>query len=122
MMSTDNRVTVENLIKSINADEDCDDVIDRSVEQTAADLGELFKPDAHDRLFESERNGAALVEAVLEGGEATAEADPFAGRTEDVGAEETRRKAELFNWADGVLGLGQAELELALEAAVKRFG
>ena len=50
------------------------------------------------------------------------EADPFAANAEDVGDEETKQKNELFAWADGVLDLGTAELELALEAAVKRFG
>ena len=50
------------------------------------------------------------------------EADPFAANAEDVDAEETRQKNELFAWADDVLDLGAAELELALEAAVKRFG
>jgi putative DNA primase/helicase len=48
--------------------------------------------------------------------------DPFADSAEDIAAEETREKAELFAWADSVLGLGEAELELALTAAVKRFG
>ena len=49
------------------------------------------------------------------------EQDPFAGSAEDVAADETRRKIELFDWADGVLGLNEADLELALEDAVKRF-
>jgi putative DNA primase/helicase len=47
--------------------------------------------------------------------------DPFAGSAEDVAAEETRKKIELFEWADSVLGLDEAELELALESAAKRF-
>ena len=38
-----------------------------------------------------------------------------------VAADETRRKIELFAWADGVLGLNEADLELALEDAVKHF-
>ena len=50
-----------------------------------------------------------------------AEQDAFAGNAEDVAAEETRRKIELFAWADSVLGLNEADLELALEDAVKRF-
>jgi len=49
------------------------------------------------------------------------EQDPFAGGAEDVAADETRRKIELFAWADGVLGSNDADLELALDAAVKRF-
>jgi putative DNA primase/helicase len=47
--------------------------------------------------------------------------DPFTGSAEDVAAEETRKKIELFEWADSVLGLDEAELELALGVAVKRF-
>jgi putative DNA primase/helicase len=47
--------------------------------------------------------------------------DPFADTAEDIAAEETRDKAELFAWADSVLGLGEAELELEIAAAVKRF-
>jgi len=34
---------------------------------------------------------------------------------------ETRQKIELFKWADGVLGFTEAELELELDAAAKRF-
>ena len=33
-----------------------------------------------------------------------------------------RRKAELFAWADRVIHLGEAELELELDDAAKRFG
>jgi hypothetical protein len=40
----------------------------------------------------------------------------------DHAAKETRDKIELFEWADSVLGLGEAELEVALDDAVKRFG
>jgi len=36
---------------------------------------------------------------------ADAERDAFAGSAEDVAAEETRRKIDLFAWADSVLGL-----------------
>jgi hypothetical protein len=43
------------------------------------------------------------------------EQDPFAGGAEDVAADETRQKIELFAWAHGVLGLSEAELELALQ-------
>src|SRR5262249_28778399 len=49
------------------------------------------------------------------------EQDPFAGSAEDVAADETRRKVELFDWADSVLGRSGADLELALDDAVKRF-
>ena len=59
--------------------------------------------------------------AEAERGECAEEQDPFAGGAEDIAADETRRKIELFAWADGVLGLSQAELELALQNAVKRF-
>ena len=59
--------------------------------------------------------------AEAESGEATAEQDAFAGSAEDVAAEETRRKIELFAWADSVLGLNEADLELALDDAVKHF-
>jgi putative DNA primase/helicase len=52
---------------------------------------------------------------------AETEKDAFAGSAEEVAAEETRRKSELFAWADSVLGLNEADLELALEDAVKRF-
>ena len=59
--------------------------------------------------------------AEAESGEATAEQDAFAGSAEEVAAEETRRKIELFDWADSVLELNEADLELALEDAVKHF-
>jgi putative DNA primase/helicase len=49
------------------------------------------------------------------------EQDPFAGGAEDIAAEETRRKIELFAWADGALELNETDLELALDDAVKRF-
>jgi|SRR5450432_4013916 transcriptional regulator with XRE-family HTH domain len=47
--------------------------------------------------------------------------DPFAESAEDVAAEETRDKVLLFAWADSVLGLSEAELELELDRATKRF-
>ena len=56
-----------------------------------------------------------------ESGETLDEQDPFAGSAEDVAARETRRKIELYAWADSVLGLSGADLELALDDAVKRF-
>ena len=54
--------------------------------------------------------------------EGATESDPFAGSAEDLAAKETRRKIELFEWADSVLGRNETELELALDDAVKRFG
>jgi hypothetical protein len=60
--------------------------------------------------------------AEAESNEGAAESDPFAGSAEDHAAKETRRKIELFEWADSVLGLNETELELALDEAVKRFG
>ncbi len=60
-------------------------------------------------------------DAEANGSEANAEQDAFAGNAEDVAAEETREKIELFDWADSVLGLNGADLELAFEDAVKRF-
>ena len=59
--------------------------------------------------------------AEAESGERSDEQDPFAGGAEDIAADETRRKIELFAWADSVLGLNEADLELALEDAVKHF-
>src|SRR6516164_9648737 len=59
--------------------------------------------------------------AEAESNEDAAESDPFAGSAEDHAAKETRRKIELFEWADSVLGLNETELELALDDAVKRF-
>jgi hypothetical protein len=54
-------------------------------------------------------------------GECTDERDLFAGSAEDVAADETRRRVELFAWADNMFGLSGADLELALDDAVKRF-
>src|ERR1700675_3700611 len=47
--------------------------------------------------------------------------DPFDESAEDVAADETRDKVLLFAWADSVLGLSEAELELELDQATKRF-
>lgn len=55
------------------------------------------------------------------GSNAGKDRDPFAETAEDIAAEETREKAQLFAWADSVLGLSEAELELEIAAAVKRF-
>jgi hypothetical protein len=65
---------------------------------------------------------AAKNEANADSGQATAELDPFAGRAEDVAAEETRSSVELSKWADSTLGLNKTELEVVLDDAVKRFG
>jgi hypothetical protein len=54
--------------------------------------------------------------------EGAGESDPFTGNAEDHAAEETRRRIELVEWVDSVLGLNGTELELALDDAVKRFG
>jgi hypothetical protein len=53
--------------------------------------------------------------------ESTVEPDAFEGNAEDVAAEETRSKIELFKWADRVLGLNEAEVELALDDGEKSF-
>lgn len=47
--------------------------------------------------------------------------DPFDESAEDVAADETRDKILLFAWADSVLGLSEAEFELELDQAAKRF-
>src|SRR5215204_5665475 len=47
--------------------------------------------------------------------------DPFGGSAEEIAAEETRHKVKLFAWADGVLDLSAAELELELDRAAKQF-
>jgi hypothetical protein len=65
-------------------------------------------------------NGAAAARAVA----ATAsniESDEPDANAEDLAAKETREKIEMFAWADSVLDLGGADLEAAVEAAVKRF-
>ncbi len=121
-MSINSHTEAENLIATIDGAEDSHDPLDRLVEQTATVPGEPFDPGAQDRLGASKGNGAAFAVAVLdERGEATEETDPSAASAEDVAAEVTLKKAELFAWADSVLGLDEAELELALDAAAKRF-
>jgi hypothetical protein len=57
-----------------------------------------------------------------ESNEGATESDPFEGNAEDYAANETRWKIELLECADSMLGLDEAELELALDDAVKRFG
>ena len=80
---------------------------DGEIEAAAAAVPSIWRE--NDNSAEAERD------------ERSDEQDPFAGGAEDIAADETRRKIELFAWADGVLGLSEAELELALEDAVKRF-
>jgi putative DNA primase/helicase len=62
----------------------------------------------------------SLVPAICADADSTNE-DPFAESAEDVAAEETRDKVDLFEWADSVLGLSDAEFELELDQASKRF-
>jgi len=62
--------------------------------------------------------GAAGCHAIV----GSSSADPFGRNAEDVAAEETREKAELFAWADATNRLSGADLELELDAATKRFG
>jgi hypothetical protein len=70
-------------------------------------------PDHADSLASTRRNLPVVQEDASE--------DPFGENAEDIAAEETRYKAELFEWADGVLGLTEAEIELELVSAAKRF-
>lgn len=63
----------------------------------------------------------SICPAINDGADTEGEQDAFADNAEDVATEETRRKIELFAWADGALGLSEAELELELEDAVKHF-
>ena len=76
-----------------------------------------------DRSMESPDDGLLAIDGrtEAESNEDAAESDPFAGSAEDHAANETRRKIELFEWADSVLDLNESELELALDDAVKRF-
>jgi putative DNA primase/helicase len=60
--------------------------------------------------------------AEAESNEGASATDPFAGCAEDHAEKETRRKIELFEWADGVRDRNETELELALDDAAKRFG
>jgi hypothetical protein len=73
-----------------------------------------------------ESPGSGLEEDAVnheaESNEGAAQSDPFAGSAEDYAAKETKFKSELSEWADSVLDLSETELELALDAAVKRFG
>ena len=65
--------------------------------------------------------GSAGVPSICPAIDGGAEQDAFAGSAEEVAAEETRRKIELFAWADSVLRLNETDLELELDAAVKHF-
>jgi hypothetical protein len=81
-----------------------------------------FRETPATKLEEAANHEAIDDNAKAEGNEAAAESDPFSGNGEDHAAEETRRRIELVEWVDSVLGLNGTELELALEDAVKRFG
>jgi putative DNA primase/helicase len=78
---------------------------------------------ASDRSTESPDGGLLAIDGSAENEreEAADEPDPFAGSAEDLAAEETKLKVELFEWADSVLGLNETDLERALDDAVKRF-
>ncbi len=98
------------------------------MDKLMADHGEADLPQALHRLLEEYgiRPAAAAVDAsrsllTLAANPDQEESDPFVGSAEDVSADETRQKIELFAWADNVLGLSEAELELALEKAIRRF-
>ena len=91
--------------------------------------GSMEPPDSgsEEEAVNHEVETASILPAIdgsaeAESNEGAAESDPFAGSAEDLAAKETRRKIELFEWADSVLGLNETELELALDDAVKRFG
>ena len=89
--------------------------------------GRMEPPDEEKEAATPAARVPSICPAIDDGAEdessegATAGQDAFAGSAEEVAAEETRRKSELFAWADSVLGLNEADLELALEDAVKRF-
>ena len=92
--------------------------------------GRMEPPDGETEVEGAAAAAAAAVpcirgendnDAETESSERSDEQDPFAGGAEDIAADETRQKIELFVWADGVLGLNDADLELALDAAAKRF-
>src|SRR3954463_16537708 len=122
-MSTDDQVDAESLVGLLAAAENGQDAPDRLLEQIGTDASAPLEPDAQAHFARPKGNGAALALVDRdEDGEAAEETDPFTASAEDVAAEETRGKAELFAWADSALGLDEAELELALDAAVKRFG
>src|SRR5262245_26013177 len=79
---------------------------------------------ASDRSMESPDGGLLAIDGSAENErkEGADEPDPFANSAEDHAAKETRRKIELFEWAESVLDLNETELELALDDAAKRFG
>ena len=88
--------------------------------------GSMRSPDGDKGAATGSAAAPSICPAIVDGdeverGDSTAESDPFAGSAEDVSAEETRRKIELFAWADSVLRLNEAELELELDDAVKHF-
>jgi hypothetical protein len=60
--------------------------------------------------------------ALTDGLDRPAEFDPFGASADNIAAEETRLKAEWFAWADEALDLPEAEFEVELDDAAKRFG
>ena len=89
--------------------------------------GRMEPPDEEKEAAAAAAGVPSICPAIDDGTEdessegATAEQDAFAGTAEEVAADETRRKIELFAWADSVLRLSEAELELALDEAAKHF-
>src|SRR5664280_228004 len=88
--------------------------------------GTVGSPDGEKEAATGAAGVPSICPAIDDGAEAersesTAESDAFAGSAEDVAAEETRRKIELFAWADSVLRLNETDLELELDDAVKHF-
>jgi hypothetical protein len=74
-----------------------------------ADVADLVEPS-----MRSARPAPVVQEGTLE--------PSYEDGAEKLAAEETTRKTDLFSWADRVLGFGDAELELELDEAAKRFG
>ena len=89
--------------------------------------GRMEPPDDEKEVAAAAAGVPSICPAIDDGAEdessegPTAEQDAFAGTAEEVAADETRRKIELFAWADSVLRLSEAELELALDEAAKHF-
>ena len=101
---------------------------DQLLKLLASEAFDCSPPGLVDHLLGLLRQHGLLQEAASDQPEAKSdesskaeEPDPFADNADDVGTEETRQKLELFAWADSVVDLPASELELALEAAAKRF-
>jgi hypothetical protein len=94
------------------------------VEAWLAIQNRLVEVLTHYGVLAGERCDAAGVPntALAVCGADQADDDPFGESAEDIAAEETRDKAALFAWADSLLGMSEAELELELDLAAKRFG